>query len=357
MYLRKQCQRFALLIGLVAALLWPSISHADNGEGASFTMSPQRYDPSQPATQNYFIYDVSPGQVVENEVVIKNVGTESGTVRLYPVDGVTADTSGTVFPASSVLPEKVGTWIEIAAQEITLAPGEEQAVPFTVSVPLEVRAGEHVGGVVAEDILLRGAPTNAGMVQVKMQNRVALAVQVNVVGSSTEEVIVQGVQAAIDHGYQTLQIAMANTGDVMSRPQGTLLVTDLEGNTLWEKSLALDTLLPGAQISYPVTVEGEALAEGSYRAAVALRYGEQGEAQYQGEFSVTREQVQTLYESRVPEQSLPPLEQPDEAPATADAATGVQLSPTTLLLIAGVVLVLLLGIVGAFVAGRRTASG
>src|SRR5713226_3530197 len=75
-----------LILGmLLAAPFGFSIAHAAGGE-AQFGLQPVLYDPSNPLTKSYFIFDSKPGIVEKSSVRVTNSGTARGSVGLYPVD-------------------------------------------------------------------------------------------------------------------------------------------------------------------------------------------------------------------------------------------------------------------------------
>src|SRR5438045_2971522 len=97
--------RLAVGIGLLVivvvgvsleAILGFSIAHADGGQ-ANFGLEPVLYDPSNPLTASYFIFDSKPGIVLKSSVRVSNTGTARGSANLYPVDATTGQTSGAVY--------------------------------------------------------------------------------------------------------------------------------------------------------------------------------------------------------------------------------------------------------------------
>src|SRR5215831_4798681 len=67
------------------------IAHADGGQ-ANFALQPVLYDPSNPLTESYFIFDSKPGIVITSRVRVTNSGTATGSALLYPVDATTGQT-------------------------------------------------------------------------------------------------------------------------------------------------------------------------------------------------------------------------------------------------------------------------
>lgn len=295
---------FTLFRGLMLAALflspWGLIAHAE--EGASFGLRPVRYDPNVPATQSYFIYDATPGQTIRDEVQVTNTGSATGTVRLYAADAQTAATSGAVYGSADDPGQKVGSWITLDAQEVTLAPGEERVVGFTIVIPADIRPGQHLGGLVAQDTeVTRGS--EGGVLQINMQTRVVTAVQINIPGETIEKLSITSLTPEVQGAYQILTMGLRNEGTEMVKAQGTLTVFDSQNQEIRRQSLQINTLLPDADIQYPIPVERQALSAGEYRAIVELTYGQQGQVSHEASFEVTNRQVEQLYEAQ--EQQLP----------------------------------------------------
>ncbi len=86
-----------LVLGvLLEAPLGFSVVHAAGGQ-ANFALQPVLYNPANPLTESYFIFDSKPGIVVKSSVRVINTGNAAGIASLYPVDATTGQTSGAVY--------------------------------------------------------------------------------------------------------------------------------------------------------------------------------------------------------------------------------------------------------------------
>lgn len=327
---------------LAMLLLGPRSVGAQAAGGPSFGLRPVRYDPDRPATQSYFIYDVSPGQSFQDEVQVTNSGSASGTVRLYPVDATTGQTSGPVYLSAADVRKGVGAWIELDQTELTLAPGESRAVAFKIRVPQSARPGQHLGGLVAEDTVLKEGQSG-GALQVKLQQRMVTAVQINLPGVMVEKVEITGVASSIQAGNQVLELGLRNDGTEMVKPSGSVHVTNAQGQEVQRLNFQLESILPDTQIQYPVQIERQALAAGEYHATVRISYGKQGTASYETTFQVTNGQVSQLYEAK-----------PQLPPPTAPVATAAVQPSQMERLLPGLIMVIAATLL--FIAIRRRRS-
>ncbi len=290
-----------MLLGLLFVAPFPfSIAHAAGGQ-ANFALQPVTYDPSNPLTRSYFIFNSKPGTVIMNRVRVINSGTAAGSVSLYPVDATTGQTSGAVYLNHSDPRKDVGAWITLGKQQLTLGPGKSQIVTFQIAVPGQSRAGQHLGGIVAENLTQPAkTPTtkpgnNTGTFHISVKNLTIIAVQINLPGATVSQMAATGVQAGGQNGYQQILVGLSNTGTVMLKPNGSLQVIDAQGHATENISLKLDTFLPQTSINYPVTVTGLALGVGTYKATLTLLYGNGKTLHYNTTFSITQQQLTQVF--------------------------------------------------------------
>lgn len=271
-----------------------SIAHADSGQ-PDFSLQPVRYDPSEPLTKSYFIFDGKAGMVEKSSVRVTNSGTAKGSVGLYPVDATTGQTSGAVYLNQNDPRKDVGSWITLGTQQLTLDAGQSQIVSFQVTIPASVRPGQHLGGIVAENLTQSNSSESNSAIQIKVKNLTIIAVQVNLPGTTIEQLVGTGVQAGGQNGYQQLLIGLSNAGTDMLKPSGTLQIADTQGKMIKNFSLTLDTFLPQTAINYPVTVTGQGLAPGNYQAILNLTYGHNQALHYTTKFAITQQQVTQVF--------------------------------------------------------------
>ena len=252
---------------LCAAVLVATSAAADGQ--ASFAVKPVVYDPALPATKSYFIIKAKPGAVIAEKVRVVNTGTAAGTAYLYPVDATTGQTSGAVYLARGKPRRDVGAWIHLSSERVTLAPGAQAVVPFTISVPAGVRPGDHVGGIVAENSAIQHS-TGQGALQIRIKHLTISAVELQLPGRPVARVVATGVKAGGLHGWQYVYVHLVNPGTIMVKPQGRLVVKTAAGRKDAARPLQLDTFLPRTAIDYPVLLPKQTLPPGSYTASVTI---------------------------------------------------------------------------------------
>lgn len=258
----------------------------------------------------YFVYRLAPGGSVSGTVIVSNVGTRAGTVRLYPVDATTGVTSGTVYRSGRLHPTAAGSWLHLAAAQVQLPPGMSATVPFSVRVPPGARPGEWVAGIVAESPEAAGhrATGGAGSVRIRVRNLTIVGVEVAVPGPTRLAFRIGGVRPGGTGGYQRLLVHLAATGNLLSRPGGSLTISS-HGRRVQTLPFALDTFLPRTAIDYPLLLRRK-LGPGRYTAAVVLRArplagGRQVVVHALRRFAISPGQVTKVFSSAAPTAGTP----------------------------------------------------
>ena len=258
----------------------------------------------------YFVYSVSAGTTLHGAVTVTNTGDQTGTVKLYSADATTGATTGTVYLTDSA-PKGVGTWISVGSSSLTLAPGAHKVVPFTVHIPGASKAGQYVGGLVAETERKATGPKSQQKtnVQITVRNLSIVAVEVDVPGAQIAKFAIGGAAAGGSKGRQQVFIHVSNEGNVLRKPAGSVTIRTANGTSIQKIPIHMDTFLPHTAIDYPVQLT-KALTPGHYVASVELTYpgtGTTGTVMSSAApaFSVSSQSVQQVFNAGKPTQVGP----------------------------------------------------
>ena len=254
----------------------------------------------------YFVYPARAGSVLHGAVAVTNTGDRAGSVKLYAADATTGATSGTVYLTDSV-PAGTGKWISLGSHTLTLKPSQRTTVPFTVHVPPGAKAGDFVGGIVAETVLQRQGPQSSHKtnVQIKVRNLSIVAVEVNVPGKQVAKFTIGDVNVGGSKGRQQVFVHLANDGTILAKPKGSITIHRSTGGAIQTISFRLDTFLPHTAIDYPIQLK-QALLPGTYVASVRLTYPSAAAAggtemsSASPQFSVSQENVQKVFKPGKP---------------------------------------------------------
>jgi hypothetical protein len=297
----------------------------------------------------YFVYKLAPGASKQGSVIVSNVGTASGTVKLFTADGTTGPTSGTVYETDSA-PKATGAWVSLAKTSLTLAPGAHGTVPFTVHVPAGAKPGQWVAGIVAETShkVASQKPGQKARVQIKIRDLTIVAVQVNVPGPPVIAFKIGGVTTGGTAGFQKVIVHVASAGNVLVKPRGSVTIYAKSGALVESLPFTMDTFLPQTAIDYPILLK-KALAAGDYQALVRMTVpGVAGAStttvSARPRFSVSNADVKQVFSSAQPTQA------PPGSPPVASSSSGI---PVWAYVAGAVLVALLLAALTALALGRR----
>lgn len=129
----------------------------------------------------WFIYHLDLGEKKMDGIRVLNNKNETVVVRLYPVDATTTSDGSFALLPEDAERKDAGSWVNLAVSEIELAPHSEKTVPFEFSVPRNADAGDHMGGIIMQEI-----ETDAGSLSgtgVKIVTRVGVRIYETVPGA------------------------------------------------------------------------------------------------------------------------------------------------------------------------------
>ena len=94
-------------------------------------------DGSEPGSRPNFTYQVQPGAVIEDTVVLYNLGNVPLEFRVYATDAFNnADGQFDLLPGDDV-PVDAGSWVQLVQERIILEPNKQATIPFTMTVPVD----------------------------------------------------------------------------------------------------------------------------------------------------------------------------------------------------------------------------
>jgi len=250
------CATVAVVIG-TASPAWA----ATGGFGAA----PAHPNPDDPATRAYFKPVLAPGTTYTDDVLVTSSSSGPLNLLVSPVDGLTGQTSGAVYANRDVPVRKAGAWVTPAISALSLAPGAQTLVPFTVAVPANATPGDHLAGIAVEDANPQSA---SGQFAVTEVFRTVVGVDIVVPGPAQSDLHLSGLglRALPGAGVASLTIHIGDHGRKLVKP---LVAVSLRGPGGYRRTIdrQLDTILPGDTIAYPF-LWPDSLRAGTYHAVV-----------------------------------------------------------------------------------------
>jgi hypothetical protein len=204
-------------------------------------------------------YQVAPGTVINDTVIVYNLGNVPMDFRVYATDAYNNDEGDFDLLAGDQVPSDVGSWASLGQEGIVLPPGKQATIPIKITVPVDATPGDHVGGIVASNVAV--SDNGDGQV-VNVDRRTATRMYIQVNGDLVRDLAVTNLttnyhQAVSPFGGSAdVSFRVQNRGNV--RLSGTPRIT-ISGPLGFGKTTmtlpGMTELLPGEDVTLKATVK------------------------------------------------------------------------------------------------------
>ncbi|MFK3978934.1 DUF916 domain-containing protein [Micromonospora sp. NPDC050397] len=251
----------ALLAALIVILSASPGHAAPPARADDITWAVQPSSATGPTGRGYLTYDAQPGQRIDDQVAISNLGGTPLTFTVYGTDAFNTGDGGFALLPASQRPTGVGAWTSVTPREYAVAAGQRVIVPFHLDVPANATPGDHTGGLVASVARIQ---TDGSGQRVNLDRRAAARIYLRVAGPLHPSLQVETLRVGhrnrwnpFGGGALTVHYRLRNTGNV--RVGGTGRV-EVRGPLNWSLAgtspLELPELLPGSAIEVNERITG-----------------------------------------------------------------------------------------------------
>ena len=241
-------------IGMVAARA---------ASAGGYSVRPVEVDQNDPATRAYFKPALRPGSSTTLHVEITNRDDVPLKLRVDAVDGVTGQTSGSVYANRQDPVRKAGAWVMPATHELEIGPRGSTKVAFTVVVPGTAEPGDHLAGIAFENEAVQSSGSGFSVKEIM---REVVGIQIRVPGPASTHLSIGalGLQSLPGTAFASVIVHLSNDGQLLCKPA---LTVALQGPNGYARTLTrpLDTILPTDPIAYPLAWP-DTLPKGPYTA-------------------------------------------------------------------------------------------
>lgn len=206
-------------------------------------------NPGGDEERSSFSYELEAGQSLEDSFEITNYGTTPLDLSVYGADGLTSPNGALELLPATESSSHIGAWISVDSPSLTLAPGEETEVGFTVNIPDEVEPGDYVGGMISSHINDSTAST------VAVDQRLATQVAVRIGGEGTTALSVTEASASAPIAWNplapveaTVQATLSNEGTLRARGTYTVKISGPFGIAPTTHTFVAEEMLPGSTV-------------------------------------------------------------------------------------------------------------
>lgn len=269
------CRQTVIGIMLLVTLLAPgSLAAQSSPEATSAANSGPQFmlRPADGEDGSYFTLEAEPGSTHTLTAVLGNVDDEPLTLRTYAGDGFTLVNGGFGVREEADSGDGISSWLDYRAATLELGPGEGIERSFSVTVPEDTEPGQYIAGLVlqtAEPIAVEGSAMFNQII------RKSVAVFITVPGEMTPSFELG--TPAIDGNLagQRVVVPVINTGDVLVKPAGELVLTDASGMAAFTQPFTMGSVYAGMETTLEVPLPA-ALPEGDYTVTATFSDAETG---------------------------------------------------------------------------------
>lgn len=215
---------------------------------------------------SYFQLTLSPGETRELAVLIGNHGTAPVRARTYPADVYTIINGGFGARLSGEPTSGATQWVRYPSDVLSIDPGTGVRRTFTLTVPTDAVAGEHITSLVVQN----DDPVTTGTgIAIRQVVRQAIAIAITVPGPLVPGLRIGAARHADVAGKSILGVEVENTGNVRLRPVAELTLSDATGKVVSTASVAMDSFYAGTSTLVELPLAA-LLRPGEYRIALTL---------------------------------------------------------------------------------------
>lgn len=206
-FLRSIC--LILLLGAVVVI--PLSANAIEYRGIGGQPANPRAD--NPRSGSIFIYELKPGDSVNDAVIVRNGTDKTQSILVYPADSIVS--SGGAFACKQRVEkaEQVGSWITMEKNEVTLPAQGSETVNFTLKVPADADVGEH-NGCMAIQSGTQTAEKDVNGLTLSFRSAIRVAVTVPGKISKALDITSLKTQKISDNSKEGVQVVFRNRGNV-----------------------------------------------------------------------------------------------------------------------------------------------
>ncbi|MDG4761455.1 DUF916 domain-containing protein [Micromonospora sp. WMMD710] len=210
-----------------------------------------------------FSYNVNPGGVVEDAMVVANRGPAPLNLAVYAADGFTTDAGQLDLLTKDKKSVAIGAWVKASAGSVVIQPGKTAQVPFRISLPDNATPGDYVGGILT-------ALTQADQAEgINVDRRLGIRITLRVGGELKPNLAIEDLHVTYDgssnpfgKGDATVTYKIHNVGNAALSGKQTVSVSGPFGVLRVRAGdiAAPPELLPGESWDVTVPVHGVAPA-------------------------------------------------------------------------------------------------
>ncbi|HEX2080171.1 MAG TPA: hypothetical protein VHG08_20890 [Longimicrobium sp.] len=212
----------------------------------------------------------APGEQYTGTIRVRNGGDGPREARVSAADYRFLADGSTFYEAPGTLERSSAGWVRFSPSRLTLAPGEEATVSYTVAVPGDPALRGSYWSVLLVETVDPAPAERAGRVGIAPSIRYAVQLATHV-GQAERAIALQGARLSEEGGGKALVVDVVNTGAQADRLELRVDLFDAEGAPAGRLASTRGLVYPGSSIRQRFALP--ALPPGAYRALLVVDTG------------------------------------------------------------------------------------
>lgn len=187
----------------------------------------------------------NPGETIKNTVKLDNMHPYAVEIAVDLRNFTAVGEEGAVGLTAENTAYSLASWIDVTPTSVTIPPKSSQYFTFNVKVPLNAEPGGHFGS-----LIFRTIPTE--QVQgsgASLASEIGSLVLLRIAGETVEQASIESfapTKSIFEQGPINFDIRLKNQGNVHTKPNGTIVITNMLGSQVDSVKVEAKNVLPGA---------------------------------------------------------------------------------------------------------------
>lgn len=213
----------------------------------------------------------APGERYAGTIRIRNTGAEPRQAAVSAADYRFRADGRTFYERPGTLERSSAAWVQFSPSRLTLAPGEEATVAYTVAVPADgTLRGSYWSVLLVEAVDDAPGAVRAGRVGIEPSIRYAVQLATHV-GQAERRITLEGAHLTTEGGTRALQVDVVNTGMHADRLELRVDLFDADGAPAGRLTSTRGLVYPGSSIRQRFDLDS--IPAGTYRALLVVDTG------------------------------------------------------------------------------------
>ena len=212
-----------------------------------------------------------PGESYNGTVMLQNIGTDSGEVKVYLQDYLFSFNGTSQYLKPGTVHRSNSAWITFSPKQVSVPPKERSIVNYTVNIPqIDTLKGTYWSMLIVEPVSKIGPNPKMG-ITVHTIVRYGIQIITNIDDTGLRKLKFLHTKLLKEKGKRFLQVDIENTGERILRPKLLVELYDGTGNKIGTYEAEAHRTYPGTSIRQRVDLTK--VPVGTYKALVIADCG------------------------------------------------------------------------------------